>query len=321
VPDPVPPGTPPGPPDGAPRARHLAQGPFPEPTGPRAPARHRAGRPPLPVRLGRAVVSAGRVRLVTGAVVLLALAVAVVALLQATGPDRRPAGATAATGPERQLLAWARDELPPGTRLTADPALTSALRAAGAGPALVTTASAGPAPAGTTVLTVTSGTAPAGSGPLARFGSGADALAVSVPDPVQPTAEQLTRRRDLTAALLANPQTTATPAVAAQLRDARVDARLVWLLAGITAQGGLGLAELPTVPGEDADGFARVAVLDAVGGKRLADDPAALEQLRSWLAAQRAPLAPDSVEQVDGGLRVAYRYIADPDGLVERAGG
>jgi hypothetical protein len=65
----------------------------------------------------------------------------------------------------------------------------------------------------------------------------------------------------------------------------------------------------------------RQAVLVSVGGRALADDPGAAGRLRAWLAVQRAPLAPDTVRDVDGGVRVGYRLVADPDSLVTAAGG
>ncbi|MEU2351222.1 hypothetical protein [Modestobacter sp. NPDC049651] len=281
--------------------------------------RHLARRPPVAARL-RAALS-GRRGLLAAAGALVAVAAVVAALLTGPGddaPEDRPAldGRPApASGPARELLDWAAGQLPPGTRLAADPAVTATLRAAGAPTELLTPAD------GDAALAIGTGPPPAGSAPLARFGRGDEALQVDVREPERPPEQQVTRRRDLADALLANPRTTADPAVAELLREGRVDARLVWLLAGVTARAGVGVADLPVVPGEDDGVLRRVAVLDAFDGAALTGDPAAREQLRAWLAAQRAPLAPDSVEPVDGGLRVAYRFDPDPDGLVDRAGG
>jgi len=309
---------------------------------PRPRPRHLAARRSTAARLRAALLSTGRLKLATAAVAVAAVVVAVVAIVVAARPDPAPGRSAAAAGAEGALLAWAGDQLPSGVRLAADPELSAALRDAGAGPALLTTAasasassatpssstpssstpsSSTPPTDGTPALAVTTGSARAGGEPLARFGSGDVALRVGVPDPVRPTADQVARRQELATALLANPQTTSPETAAGLLREGRVDPRLVWLIAGITAQAGVGVADLPAVTGEDDGVLRRVAVLDEFGGSRLADDPAALDRLRTWLGAQRAPLAPDSIEPVDGGLRVAYRWSADPDGLVDRAAG
>jgi hypothetical protein len=138
---------------------------------------------------------------------------------------------------------------------------------------------------------------------------------------VEPTPEQIAARRALAAALLANP-TTRVPATDAQVLAAgQVDPRLLSLLAGIAARFGLGLQSLPAVPGEPADALRRQAVVSGIGGRALADDPAATELLRGWLDAQQAPYAPDRITSVEGGLLLGYHLVRDPDGLVQGPGG
>jgi hypothetical protein len=191
---------------------------------------------------------------------------------------------------------------------------------AGADPAQVRSSADVPvgAASGTAaVLRVTPGAAPAGSSVVARFGE----LTVVDPRPSPPTPEQVTARRHLAAALLANPTTEVSPADAGVLAAGQVDPRLLSLLAGIGARYGLGVQRLPVVPGEPGDALVRQAVLGSIGGRPLAEDPAALDLLRSWLAAQREPYAPDHVREVHGGLLVGYDLVPDPDGLLPRPGG
>jgi hypothetical protein len=157
---------------------------------------------------------------------------------------------------------------------------------------------------------------------VARF-DGGDGRRLTVVDParVPPDPAQLDRRRRLGAALLANPRTAAPAAAADQLRDGEVDLRLLTLLAGMAAQFGVQLADLPAVAGEDGQIPARTAVLATAGGSSLTEGTPALTELRAWLSAQVEPFAPDEVRLVDDGLLVGFRYVTDPDGVVTRGGG
>ena len=92
------------------------------------------------------------------------------------------------------------------------------------------------------------------------------------------------------------------------------------LLAGIAAQYGVGVSDLPTVPGEVGTAL-RFAVVDSVGGTRLSDDPDLTDLVRGWLSAQLPPYAPSTVEPVDGGLRVGFDYASAPDDLVSASAG
>jgi hypothetical protein len=160
---------------------------------------------------------------------------------------------------------------------------------------------------------------------IAQFDpEGVDAFAVRIVDvrPAAPTQETLDERRQLARALAANPTTAGSGRSMEVLEAGDVDPRLLALLAGMEAQFAVGLADLPTVPGEEQTGaLARIAVLDTVDGRPLAEDQPQVERLRAWLAAQRPPFLPDRVQWTDDGLRVSFHRAADPDALVKDATG
>ena len=68
--------------------------------------------------------------------------------------------------------------------------------------------------------------------------------------PGVPTAAELAQRHALAAAILANPTTTTGPRAAAVLRAASIDQRLLTVLAGLAAQFGVGVRDLPPADGE-----------------------------------------------------------------------
>ncbi|MCO7222618.1 hypothetical protein, partial [Klenkia sp. PcliD-1-E] len=207
------------------------------------------------------------------------------------------------------LVAWLRAEVPPGTPVAADGLLAQELARAGV-------------PLGEGGLRVSRGAAPPGMTGLvvARFGDAASGLVVADPQRRGPDAEERRLRRELSAALLTNPTTADAGQATGTLLSGDVDPRLLTLLAGVASQHGVGISALPAVPGEVAVPV-RHAVVDSVGGVRLADDPALTGQVEGWLAAQLPPYSPDEVVVVPDGLRVGYRYAPDPDALVAEASG
>jgi hypothetical protein len=216
-----------------------------------------------------------------------------------------------------RLVAWMAGQLPEQALLTAPARVAAELVHTGAAPARLRTGAEPPPPAGSdAALAVVTGGAPVGSDVVARFGG----LTVVDQQPVRPTAEQVRARAELAAALLANPTTEVSSADAGILAAGQVDPRLLGLLAGIAARYGLGLDGLPAVPGEPRGALARQAVVSAVGGRLLSESPAAARELRTWLAVQQEPYAPDRITDVDGGLLLGYDLVADPDGLVTGPG-
>jgi len=148
-------------------------------------------------------------------------------------------------------------------------------------------------------------------------------LLVFDPDPGTPTPVEVAHRRSLASAMLANPDTEAGPEAVAVLRAAAVDARLLTLLAGLTARSGIGVRAFPAAPGELAatnDGpVARTALVTSLGGEPVTPGSAATDRLLAWLNAQRPPFAPDTVRVTGDGVLVGFRYASDPDALVTAA--
>jgi len=282
------------------------------------PGRHRARG-----RLGRVRGTGRRTpsRLLLVAVVLSAVALAVAFTVTRSAPSE-DADTTAGAASGRALVSWATAELPAGATLTVDPAVAAELAESGVESELLAPASSTSPQVDAPGLQVVPGGDLGDRTVIARF-TDADGRLLAVVDPAAapPDAAALDRRRTLGAALLGNPATMA-PAPAAQLlRDGGVDARLLGLLAGLTARFGVQLADLPVVPGEAGLTPVRSAVLAAAGGRPLDEGTEQLDDVRAWLSAQRGPYAPDDVQLVDGGLLVGFRYVTDPDGAVTQAGG
>ncbi|SCX52587.1 hypothetical protein SAMN03159343_2810 [Klenkia marina] len=207
----------------------------------------------------------------------------------------------------RALVSWLTDQFPAGTPVAADGLLAEDLERAGV-------------PIEPGGLQVSRGE-PAGPGPVvARFGDETTGLAVVDPRYRAPDADDRALRRQLAGALLTNPTTADSGQVTGALLSGDVDPRLLTLLAGIAAQYGVGVTAMPTVPGEVGTAL-RYAVVDSVGGTRLADDPALADQVQGWLVAQLPPYAPSTVEVVDDGLRVGFGYAPAPDELVAASAG
>jgi hypothetical protein len=249
------------------------------------------------------------------AALVAAVVVAAVALGRTRADDFGAADRTA-------LIDWAAEQLPSGSRLTADPVLAAELVHAGADPAQVV--SAPTVPVSTTApaedaLQVTDGVLPDGAAEVARFGADPGMLVVD-PQPGRPDAQQVARRRSLATALLANPSIGDAGEVATVLSSEQVDPRLLSLLAGMAAQFGVTVDRFPVVPEEGGRTPVRATVIASVAGAPLTADASAESRLRQWLDAQVEPYAADSVRPVEGGLLVAYRYVSDPDGEITRAG-
>jgi hypothetical protein len=255
-----------------------------------------------------------RVLRIAGATALaagtLATVVALVRAPAATAGNRNPAGA---------VVGWAASALPPDVRLVAESPLRAQLIHAGADQDAVEPPGARPEGAQATVLTVVRGKPPADSLVLARFaGAGAAGpLLVVDPAPGIPTDAELSRRRSLAAALLANPATTPGERAADVLRSGEVDPRLLAVLAALGAQFGVGVQDFPLADGEPSKGpLARRALVDSLAGDPLLPGAPATERLVAWLKAQLLPYAPDSVVSTEQGVRIEFAYVSAPDALV-----
>jgi hypothetical protein len=163
---------------------------------------------------------------------------------------------------------------------------------------------------------------------LARFGSPGSPLPLLVVDrdlgvdrdTAPPAPERLQRRRDLAAALLANPTVRAPEAAAERLRSGAVDPRLLGVLALVAARQGVELGGLPAAAG-DAPGLpARRALVTSVGGRPVGRGRPGTDALLAVLRTQRAPWLPDEITATAAGVLVGYRWVPDPDAVVARAG-
>ena len=209
------------------------------------------------------------------------------------------------------LVDWADTELDPGTRVTVPADVRSLLRTAGGSARFVTGDTPG-------ALVLVREDAPSGSATLARF-EAADGTAFTLTDPApgEPTPDELERRKQLCAAILANPHVGATGRAADVLRSARVDARLVGLLAVLVTQLDIGVADFPPAPGEPAEGpLARHVLIDRAGTSPVARGEPAADDVLEFLRDQLAPFAPDVVEVTDTGILVAFHYASTPDAVV-----
>lgn len=220
-----------------------------------------------------------------------------------------PAGAVDDFGAaDRQdLVAWLAAEVPAGTPVAAEGLLADDLGRAGV-------------PIGDGGLRVTRGEPADPADVIARFGDDGTALVVVDPDRTEPDADEQQYRRTLAAALLTNPTTADAGQATGALLSGDVDPRLLTLLAGIAAQYGVGISELPAVPGEVGTPIRR-AVVDSVAGTPLREDPGLVALVTTWLSAQLPPYAPASVTPQEDGLLISYDYVSDPDALVGATGG
>ncbi|ODU28834.1 MAG: hypothetical protein ABT15_32860 [Pseudonocardia sp. SCN 73-27] len=133
---------------------------------------------------------------------------------------------------------------------------------------------------------------------VAAFGSGAGALRVTTPDDPA-SGPEADARRAAGAQLDANPRLDAPADVRAGLRAGAVDSRVLVLLAGLTGRGGVQVVALPAVPGEDPALPRHVVEIRSL-------TPAGA----AWVAAQRAPYAPDQTARTVDGVIVSWRVPA-----------
>ncbi|GAA3009818.1 glycosyltransferase [Actinokineospora diospyrosa] len=110
----------------------------------------------------------------------------------------------------------------------------------------------------------------------------------------------------------ANTRITAPESVRAAFRTGRVDFRVMAVLAEISAQHTITVAEVAN-PGPEADSELplRTVVLSAVDGRPVTD-PAIVKELQAWLSAQLPPYAPDDARLTDRGFALSWRLSGNP---------
>ncbi|MBM7772827.1 hypothetical protein JOD54_003031 [Actinokineospora baliensis] len=112
--------------------------------------------------------------------------------------------------------------------------------------------------------------------------------------------------------LAANTRITAPEPVRAAFRSGRLDFRIMAVLAEISAQHTITVAEVSNPEPEAGSELPlRTVVLSAVDGRPVSD-PAVAEELRTWLSAQLPPYAPDDARLTDRGFALSWRLSGNP---------
>ncbi|WP_157682665.1 ArnT family glycosyltransferase [Nocardioides scoriae] len=114
-------------------------------------------------------------------------------------------------------------------------------------------------------------------------------------------------------ALLENPRLRLSDQAASQLRDGEVDARLVSLLAQVSSETTIEVADFPAVFGEDGQVPRRTLTVTSVDGEPV--DSAAGDDLVASIRGQVGSFAPQEAARDDGELIVRYAG-ADPTDLL-----
>jgi hypothetical protein len=151
--------------------------------------------------------------------------------------------------------------------------------------------------------------------PVASFGDDADTITVSRvadPDAAAGAEREAAARQAAGRALAGNPRLGLDPKAANLILAGRVDARALAVLAAVTAQHSLQIADLPVVPGEDPDAPRRLIAVSAVDGQLVQTGSPAATTLDQWLRAQQPPYRPVAAEisQLESSPVLLIRYDA-----------
>ncbi|GAA3055618.1 glycosyltransferase family 2 protein [Actinokineospora globicatena] len=112
--------------------------------------------------------------------------------------------------------------------------------------------------------------------------------------------------------LAANTRITAPEPVRLAFSTGRVDFRVMAVLAEISAQTPITIADVTNPEPEYSSELPlRTVVLSAVDGRPVTD-PAVAAELRAWFSAQLPPYAPDDFRSTDEGFAVSWRLSGDP---------
>ena len=281
--------------------------------------------------------------LVAAIAILLILAVVLIAEREKDSPEPRADTPRAGTAPDRSrsggsgdgavsaataaaVAAWITDNVAPSARVLAPEPVAAALRSSGRWPGQIVP----PDDADETPVDIAVGVSGAdaldAAAPterslrLAGFADGDRTVEVRevAPGDVDTADERLQldldARRAAGAALASNPRVRATPGASAVLRAGQVDARLLSVLAGLSATHTFDVDAFPIGPETDPTAPRRTARLSDVDGDSA---PAgATTTAEQWLQAQRAPFRPTSATTADGSLEI--RYLApSPLGVLD----
>jgi hypothetical protein len=231
--------------------------------------------------------------------------------------------------------AWVVDNLPSRPRLAVDDALWASLVDAGYPPGQIATAGGlGPADSalpkwqdaayvvGRDPALLDEETVPAvrdarqHSVAVAVFGTGDERLQVrrvlSGSNAEKQARVDAASRVAAGTALARNPRLSPFPAAEELMRTGRVDARALAVLAAITAQHSLTVADFPAVPGEDPQRPRRLIAVSVIDGFPVRAGSSGVTLLDQWLRAQQPPYRPTgtSLSTVDGQPVLLVRYDA-----------
>ena len=132
------------------------------------------------------------------------------------------------------------------------------------------------------------------------------------PDAAGKALVDASSRIDAGAALAGNPRLGLQPVAADLLRRGEVDARAVSVLAALTGQHSIAVADFPVVTGEDPEQPRRLVAVTAIDGQPVRSGANAVTLLDQWLRAQQPPYRPAGTELSDLGGRavLVVRYDA-----------
>jgi hypothetical protein len=151
---------------------------------------------------------------------------------------------------------------------------------------------------------------------VASFGEGPHRVTVrrvlSDPNAAAEALIDASSRAGAGAALAANPRLGLQPEAADLLRRGDVDARAVSVLAAITGQHSLAVADFPVVGGEDPEQPRRLVAVTAIDGEPVRAGATPVTLLDKWLQAQQPPYRPAGTQlsTLDARTVLLVRYDA-----------
>jgi hypothetical protein len=154
------------------------------------------------------------------------------------------------------------------------------------------------------------------SAPVASFGDGGDPVTirrvVTDPDAAAAAAKEAAGRVAAGRALAGNPRLGLQPKAAELLRRGQLDARALSVLAAVTGEHSLQIADFPVVPGEDPGAPRRLIAVTAIDSRTVGTDSGRGKLLDQWLRAQQPPFRPADTElgQLEGRSVLLVRYDA-----------
>jgi hypothetical protein len=160
------------------------------------------------------------------------------------------------------------------------------------------------------------GPARASSTPVATFGDRANTISIrrvwTNQNEIATAQHEQAGRVAAGRALAANPRLGLAPKAATLLSSGLLDSRAVPVLAAVTGQHSLRIADFPVVPGEDVAAPRRLIAVAAVDDQPVWAGSPAVTALQQWLRAQQSPYRPTAAElsQLEGNQVLLIRYDA-----------